>query len=425
MSTAISQTTASPRLRNSPAIYKGFALWNSTTIGDVLTAKTLSWDTGAPNHTAAQGSVYIRLDASDSDLVFYRNTDGAATWETVLGSELTDLLGAANTWALLQTLTTGALIQDAGVLKFGTDGADVVFTADGTDVDVTGTGKLDFRDDVAHFVDPVAPTKRVRIDAGTVTAGQTRVLAMPDADVTLSAFAATFLDDANEATLKATLNLEVGTDTQAYDAGLTSLALLATAGDKFPYTTAADTYAEATLTAFGRSILDDADEATFKATVNLEIGTDVQAYSAVLSALATDGLDTAVVATVACADAPGGATTALLSVQLKRRDNSTNVASARQVLLLISPTQYSINEPVPDANLTLGTVTNGAVIATPAAGGLFLIQTDAAGLFACTATNTADNTRYLSVRTAETGVSVIGERCVVLGTNSDSAAWSA
>ena len=31
---------------------------------------------------------------------------------------------------------------------------------------------------------------------------------------------------------------------------------------------------------FAKTILDDADEATFKATVNLEIGVDVQAYDA-------------------------------------------------------------------------------------------------------------------------------------------------
>lgn len=37
---------------------------------------------------------------------------------------------------------------------------------------------------------------------------------------------------------------------------------------------------EIACTAFARSILDDANEATFKATVNLEIGTDVQAYAA-------------------------------------------------------------------------------------------------------------------------------------------------
>lgn len=67
---------------------------------------------------------------------------------------------------------------------------------------------------------------------------------------------------------------------QTSDATLTSLAALGTAADKMAYTTGIDTWAETALTAFGRSILDDADEATFKATVNLEIGTDVQAYSA-------------------------------------------------------------------------------------------------------------------------------------------------
>lgn len=45
---------------------------------------------------------------------------------------------------------------------------------------------------------------------------------------------------------------------------------------------------EITFTDFAQSILDDADEATFKATVNLEIGTDVQAYSADLTSLATN-----------------------------------------------------------------------------------------------------------------------------------------
>lgn len=45
---------------------------------------------------------------------------------------------------------------------------------------------------------------------------------------------------------------------------------------------------EVTFTDFAQSILDDADEATFKATVNLEIGTDVQAYAADLTSLATN-----------------------------------------------------------------------------------------------------------------------------------------
>ena len=67
---------------------------------------------------------------------------------------------------------------------------------------------------------------------------------------------------------------------QTYDATLLSIAALGTAADKIAYSTGVDTWAETALTAFGRSIIDDANEATFKATVNLEIGTDVQAYSA-------------------------------------------------------------------------------------------------------------------------------------------------
>lgn len=40
-------------------------------------------------------------------------------------------------------------------------------------------------DDTVTFCDPVDKTKRVRLDAGNVTAGQTRVLSMPDANVSI------------------------------------------------------------------------------------------------------------------------------------------------------------------------------------------------------------------------------------------------
>ncbi len=113
-------------------------------------------------------------------------------------------------------------VASGGALTF--DGTDIVLTADGTDVDLTGTGKLDARDDVLHFVDPAAPTKRVRIDAGAVTAGQTRVLAMPDANVTIGAYGPTLLNVADEAAFKAAVNLEIGTDVQAYNANLAALA---------------------------------------------------------------------------------------------------------------------------------------------------------------------------------------------------------
>lgn len=73
---------------------------------------------------------------------------------------------------------------------------------------------------------------------------------------------------------------ELDVEKQPLDAGLTSIAGLTTAADKMIYATAADTYAVADLTAAGRALLDDADSAAQRVTLDLEIGVDVQAYDA-------------------------------------------------------------------------------------------------------------------------------------------------
>lgn len=205
------------------------------------------------------------LGAASADKITYFTSDTAAAYTPLTGFART-LLDDANATTARATLGLDVLTNIADIDAGTVDDGDVlVWNAannawEGNALLGAGTGTTD----APYYV--------------------TTSHAASTAEVVVPAYIQTLLDDTTQGEAQTTLGLVPGTDVQAYDAGLQSIAGLTTAADRMIYTTAGDTYAVTPLTAFARSILDDADEATFKATVNLEIGTDVQAHSSILDA---------------------------------------------------------------------------------------------------------------------------------------------
>lgn len=135
----------------------------------------------------ATGAVTINLTAAAT------LTDGWCLWVKADGG---DVLIDPSSSEQINGANTLTVYKGSSALVICTGTAFFALVADTVDA---------VRDDRLFIVDPADATKKVRIDVGNVATATTRVLTMPNADVAISTFAATMLDDATGANVWTTL----------------------------------------------------------------------------------------------------------------------------------------------------------------------------------------------------------------------------
>ena len=128
-----------------------------------------------------------------------------------------------------------------------------------------------------------------------------------------------------------------------------------------------------------------------------------------------------VLATIAVADATGGATTAAVTVDLTTIAGAVP-GGAKTVMIRTSAAQW-IPEQALNGNTTFSLPTLGTI--QNSGSGWCLATTDVNGQFACTATNSAaDEVIYFTVINPPAGIDNLTEACNVVGCVPDSAEWS-
>lgn len=186
-----------------------------------------------------------------NDAVTYAKIQNVSTTDKILGRATA---GAGDVEEITCTAAGRALLDDADAAAQRTTlGLGTIATQSAGAVAITG-GTIS---GVSSLTSTTSSLGNATITAGTIT-GIT--------DITV-ADGGTGASDAS--TARTNLGVAIGTNVQAYDAGLQSIAGLTTSANQLIYTTAADTYTTTSLSSYGRSLIDDADAATARSTLGL------------------------------------------------------------------------------------------------------------------------------------------------------------
>lgn len=292
----------------------------SAIAGLVSAADTLPYFTGSGTAALATVTSFARSILDDADEATFKATvnleigTDVQAYSSVLANTTASFTTSQETKlghiSITQAVDLDAIesrvnaLDSAVVLMGGWDASAGTFPGGGTaqagaSYIVTVAGTVDgvafnINDRVLAYLDNASTTtyannwlKLDYTDAVLSVAGRTGAVTIAVADITdMSANGRSLTSAADYAAMKALLDLEIGTDVQAYDAELAAIAGLTSAADRLPYFTGSGTAALATFTSFGRSIVDDADAAAARTTLGLVIGTDVQAYDELLGEIA-------------------------------------------------------------------------------------------------------------------------------------------
>jgi hypothetical protein len=348
---------------------------NSTSLSTHLGLGSLATQSTITESQISDLGSYITASSTDTltnksgDISQWTNDSGYLTAET------NDLTNVSGTLAIANGGTgssTAATARVALLPALATNGSKLVAVNSGaTDIEYIATSTLSITESQISDLQSYLTAEVNDLSAAVSWAN------VPDANITQSSVTQ------HQAALSITESQI--TDFGSYqtsDAGLTSIAGLTTAADKMIYTTAADTYAVTTLTTAGRALLDDADAAAQRTTLGLgsaatsntsafESAGSVSTHAALTE---VHGISAFGATLVDDADAAAARTT--LGVDVSGTDNSTPVS------LVTTSHDY--------LSLSSQTITLGPIVLTTDVSGTLPAASGGTGVTALSSLDAAD-----------------------------------
>lgn len=270
--------------------------------GLTTSADKLIYTTALDTYAVTAFTAYGRSLVDDADAAAARTTLGLGTISTEANTSYFRL-ASAQTVSGATTWTVGAAAASQDYIKLSpsdmTTGKPYMAFSTGSSNTIWNISLFDGTNNngTINFVSSGLTFNGVSLS--TISATQTltnKTLTSPTINTpTISGGTITGITDlavadggtgaSDAATARTNLGLVIGTNVQAYDSTLAALAGVAATNNQLIYANGTNTFAATNFSAFGRTLVDDADAATARTTLGLAIGTNVQAYFSELQAI--------------------------------------------------------------------------------------------------------------------------------------------